>query len=339
MNGKVVTELGTRVHPGRDEVRVDGKAILAEEPVYYAFHKPPKMITSLSDPEGRPCVGDLAREVDERIFPVGRLDWDAEGLLLLTNDGALANRLTHPRYGVPRTYDAKVRGAPSEAVLEALRAGVRLEDGMARPESVERVGRAKKNTWVRVVVAEGRPHLVKRLLEAVGHPVQRLRRVAYGGVHPRAPRAWGAAPPHRRRGPRPRGLRQGGPEVRSGAPEGRPGGQTPGSSGPEGRRGQARRPAGRGEAGRRRVGPAVRWAQAPRRRRPAQAPGQGRFTTLRRLGPWLLVLALAGAAGCHDDLPRSSAIGWPTASSCPSGSAPPGSSGASAPPRPSGSWP
>ncbi len=182
VNGKLVTELGTRVHPGRDEVRVDGKAILAEEPVYYALHKPPKMITSLSDPEGRPCVGDLAREVDERIFPVGRLDWDAEGLLLLTNDGALANRLTHPRYGVPRTYDAKVRGAPSEAVLEALRAGVRLEDGMARPESVERVGRAKKNTWVRVVVAEGRPHLVKRLLEAVGHPVQRLRRVAYGGV-------------------------------------------------------------------------------------------------------------------------------------------------------------
>lgn len=182
VNGEVVTELGTRVDPGRDVVRVDDKAVLAEMPVYYAFHKPPKMITSLKDPEGRPCVGDAVKAVDARVFPVGRLDWDAEGLLLLTNDGALANRLTHPRYGVRRTYDAKVRGTPSEAVVAALAVGVRLEDGLARPESVDVVGRAKKNTWVRVTVTEGRPHLVKRLLAAVGHPVQRLRRIAYGGV-------------------------------------------------------------------------------------------------------------------------------------------------------------
>jgi len=182
VNGVRVTELGSRVDPDRDEIRVDGRAVISETPVYYALHKPPSVVTTMSDPEGRPSVGDLAKEIDERVVPVGRLDWDAEGLLLLTNDGALVHRLTHPRFGVRRTYDAKVRGVPDDAVLETLRAGVRLEDGMVRPVSVERSGKAKRNTWIRVVVAEGRPHLVKRLFKAVGHPVQRLRRVAYGPV-------------------------------------------------------------------------------------------------------------------------------------------------------------
>lgn len=181
VNGKKVRVLGTKVGP-KDEVRVDGRRILQEEPAWYVLHKPPEMVTTLSDPEGRPCVGDVTREIPERVFPVGRLDWDAEGVLLLTNDGELANRLTHPRYEVPRVYDAKVRGEPDEATLERLRAGVRLEDGHARPRSVEVVGHARRNTWLRLTVTEGRPHLVKRLCAAVGHPVQRLRRVEYAGI-------------------------------------------------------------------------------------------------------------------------------------------------------------
>ncbi|RMG11593.1 MAG: rRNA pseudouridine synthase [Deltaproteobacteria bacterium] len=181
VNGRIVTELGTRVHP-RAEVRVDGRPILEEERVYLLFYKPPQMITSLADPAGRPCVGDVVRGLPARVFPVGRLDWDAEGLLLLTNDGELAHRLMHPRFGVSRVYDAKVKGNPSEATLARMVRGVRLSDGMARPLRVERVGRARTNTWIRIEVAEGRPHLVKRLCEAVGHPVQRLRRIEYAGI-------------------------------------------------------------------------------------------------------------------------------------------------------------
>jgi 23S rRNA pseudouridine2605 synthase len=182
VDGKTVTEPGTRVDPARHTVAVDGRPIEREGKVYLLLHKPPGMVTTLSDPEGRPTVGDLVKNVPERVFPVGRLDYDAEGVLLLTNDGELANRLTHPRFGVRRTYDAKVRGVPVEATLDRLRAGIRLEDGHAKPLSVEVAGRATRNTWVRLAVAEGRPHLVKRLFEAVGHPVQRLRRVDYAGL-------------------------------------------------------------------------------------------------------------------------------------------------------------
>ncbi|MFW5879130.1 MAG: pseudouridine synthase [Myxococcota bacterium] len=182
VDGRVVTELGSRVDPERDRIEVDGRLLSLQELVYYVLNKPPGVVTTLDDPEGRPSVGALLREIPERVYPVGRLDYDAEGVLIVTNDGELANRLMHPRYGVRRTYDAKVRGIPSEATLDKLREGVKLEDGVARPLSVELVGRAKRNTWVRLEVTEGRPHLIKRLLEAVGHPVQRLRRVEYAGI-------------------------------------------------------------------------------------------------------------------------------------------------------------
>ena len=136
----------------------------------------------MSDPEGRQTVANYLRGVTERVYPVGRLDYDAEGALILTNDGELAHRLMHPRFGARRTYLAKVKGEPTDAVLERLRAGVRLEDGMATPLEAERVQRADRNTWIRLVVNEGRPHLVKRLCEAVGHPVVRLYRASYAGV-------------------------------------------------------------------------------------------------------------------------------------------------------------
>lgn len=181
VNGEVVRTLGTRVSV-EDVVQVEGRTLARESHVYFLLNKPAGVVTTLSDPEGRRCVGDLTREIPERVFPVGRLDYDAEGLIILTNDGDLANQLTHPRYEVERTYDAKVKGVPSEETIEQLRAGLRLGDGMARPRSVTKVGKARVNTWYRIVVTEGRPHLIKRLWDAVGHPVQRLRRVAFGGL-------------------------------------------------------------------------------------------------------------------------------------------------------------
>lgn len=183
INGKRVTELGTKVDAAQDEIRVDG-ALVADiaDRVYYVLFKPSGCVTTLSDPEGRQTVAHYLRRVTERVYPVGRLDYDAEGALILTNDGELAHRLMHPKFGAKRTYLAKVKGEPNAAVLERLRAGVRLEDGMAKPLEAEKVHRADKNTWIRLVVNEGRPHLVKRLCEAVGHPVVRLFRASYAGV-------------------------------------------------------------------------------------------------------------------------------------------------------------
>ena len=143
---------------------------------------PPGCVTTLSDPQGRPTVAQYLAGVKERLFPVGRLDWDAEGALLLTDDGETANKLMHPRFQVERTYLAKVKGDVSDATLERLRGGVRLEDGPATPKVAERYDRAEKNTWLKLVLTEGRQHLVKRLCAAVGHPVVRLFRPAHAGI-------------------------------------------------------------------------------------------------------------------------------------------------------------
>jgi 23S rRNA pseudouridine2605 synthase len=183
VNSQVVTTLGTKVEPGRDLVTVDGKLVEAEAArAHYLFYKPPGVVTTLSDPQGRPSISSFTQPLKLRLFPVGRLDYDAEGALLLTDDGQLAYELTHPRFQVPRTYLAKVKGAPDEATLERLRGGVRLEDGFAKPTSVEIFEKAEKNTWLKIVVTEGRQHLVKRLCAAIGHPVVRLFRPHYAGL-------------------------------------------------------------------------------------------------------------------------------------------------------------
>ena len=183
INGKVVRELGTRADASRDVIRVEDKVIAEPEAlVHFVLYKPERVVTTLEDPEGRTSVGDLVRRARVKVYPVGRLDYDAEGALLLTNDGALAHKLTHPRWGVRRTYLAKVKGVPAEAALERMRTGVRLEDGEARAIEATFEKQTPKNAWIRLVVAEGRHHLVKRLCEAVGHPVVRLFRSDYGGV-------------------------------------------------------------------------------------------------------------------------------------------------------------
>jgi 23S rRNA pseudouridine2605 synthase len=182
VNGARVTELGSKVEP-HDAVAVDGKNVtVAAERAWFLLHKPAGVVTTLTDPQGRPTVKDLLESAGRRVFPVGRLDYDAEGALLFTDDGETANRLLHPRYQVPRTYLVKVKGDPSDATLEKLRGGVRLEDGPATPQKAERFERAEANTWLVLVVTEGRPHFVKRLCAAVGHPVVRLYRPAQAGI-------------------------------------------------------------------------------------------------------------------------------------------------------------
>ncbi len=183
VNAIRVTEPGTKVDPGRDLVTVDGKLVSArQEERYYLLYKPPGCVTTLSDPEGRPTAASYLERVKERVFPVGRLDYDAEGAVLFTTDGELANRLAHPRYGHERIYLVKVKGEPSPEQLAKMLAGVRLEDGPARALEADIHERAEKNVWVRVAVGEGRFHLVKRLFEAVGLQVLRLFRPEVGGI-------------------------------------------------------------------------------------------------------------------------------------------------------------
>jgi len=183
VNERVVTELGTRVDPDRDLVTVDGKLVSPPQArSYYLLYKPPGCVTTASDPEGRPTALQYLAGVRARVFPVGRLDYDAEGAVLFTDDGELANRLAHPRYGHQRVYLVKVRGEPDERALKRMAAGVRLEDGPAHALEVGIHERAERNVWIRVMVGEGRYHLVKRLCEAVGLAVQRLFRPEFGGV-------------------------------------------------------------------------------------------------------------------------------------------------------------
>ena len=183
VNGKVVRELGSKADLDQDLIQVDGRTIReTQDKVYYVLYKPAGCVTTLSDPENRPTIKAYLEKIPERVYPVGRLDYDVEGALIVTNDGDLAFSMMHPRFGVRRTYLAKVHGVPAAEQLERLRRGVRLEDGRARALEADLHSRTPKNTWVRVVVAEGRQHLVKRLMEAVGAPVQKLHRADYGGI-------------------------------------------------------------------------------------------------------------------------------------------------------------
>lgn len=188
VNGAVVTELGAKADADSDTIEVDGKVIRRPRAwTYIILNKPGGVVTTASDEFDRKTVFDVLKGVDTRLFPVGRLDLDAEGLLLLTNDGELAAGLTHPAGEVPKTYRAKVKGIPNEAALDRLRAGVDLEDGAARADFVHRVESggpktSRDNAWIELTVTEGRNHLVKRLLEAIGHPVIRLRRVAFANL-------------------------------------------------------------------------------------------------------------------------------------------------------------
>jgi len=183
VNGKVIDTLGSRADPSKDHIKVDGKRVTGlESKVTLLLNKPRNYLSTVEDPGERPTVVDLCRAVRQRIYPVGRLDFDAEGLLILTNDGELANILTHPRFEIPRIYLAKVIGVPEEKDLDRLKKGVRLEDGRAKVVSCLVISEKEKHSWVRVVVTEGRNHLVKRIFAAIGHPVLKLKRVGFGPI-------------------------------------------------------------------------------------------------------------------------------------------------------------
>ncbi|CAM3569957.1 pseudouridine synthase [Marinicrinis lubricantis] len=182
VNDEIVTELGTKVDPTTDEITVDGKPIRKEENVYLLFHKPKGVISSVKDPEGRKVVTDFLKDVKQRVFPVGRLDYDTEGLLLLTNDGEFANLLTHPKHEIPKTYFATVKGVPHGDLLEKLRNGVKLDDGITAPAEVEYhdVDPEKNISVISVTIHEGRNRQVRRMFEAIHTPVEKLRRVQFG---------------------------------------------------------------------------------------------------------------------------------------------------------------
>ena len=180
VNGAVVTRLGERADLERDDVRVDGQRLRPAKPLYLALHKPTAVMTTLDDPEGRKTVLDLLPRDLPRVFPVGRLDFQTSGLLLLTNDGELAARLLHPRARIPRTYRVKVDGHPDARALGRLRKGVRLEDGVTAPAQVDVEETRSGKTWLRITIREGKHREVRRMCEAVGHLVDKLSRVRFG---------------------------------------------------------------------------------------------------------------------------------------------------------------
>ncbi|MBP8645399.1 MAG: rRNA pseudouridine synthase [Syntrophobacteraceae bacterium] len=181
VNGCIVRELGTRVHPEIDRIRVDDAPVATEpKKVVLLFNKPTKCVTTVRDPQGRKTVMDYIPPMGIRLFPVGRLDYDAEGLLLLTNDGFLAHRLQHPRHGVSKIYEVKVRGIPDSEALKRLRSGVSLPRGTTAPAQVWVLRQTTGSSWLKIVLHQGWYRQIKQMGEAVGHPVLKIRRVAYG---------------------------------------------------------------------------------------------------------------------------------------------------------------
>lgn len=177
VNGEKVTELGRRVDPDFDVIEVNGSQIHAENKRYFLFYKPKGVITSMSDPKGRPVVADFFREVKERVYPVGRLDYDTEGLLLLTNDGEMAHGLTHPRHEVNKVYQARVKGIPKQRDLQRLMSGVKLSDGWTAPAKARMIKAFKGESLIELSLHEGRNRQVRRMCDAVGHPVIHLKRI------------------------------------------------------------------------------------------------------------------------------------------------------------------
>jgi 23S rRNA pseudouridine2605 synthase len=183
VNGEVITALGTKVDLSKEHVAVDGHVIQREEKkYYYAFHKPRNVLVARSDPRKRPLIYDYLKQVRCLVHPVGRLDFDSEGLLLLTNDGPIIHRLTHPSSQTPKVYHVKVKGDVDHKRREDLLAGVVLDDGLAAARAVRVLKKNPHNTWLEIILTEGRNRQVRRMCEAIGNPALRLKRVAIGKI-------------------------------------------------------------------------------------------------------------------------------------------------------------
>ena len=183
VNGTRIVEPGTKADPEQDDIRVDGCLIsIAYSKIYLLLNKPRGYVTTLDDPEQRPIVTHLLSGIQERVFPVGRLDYDSEGLLLMTNDGEFAQRLQHPRYQVTKTYRVKVEGHLSNRDMRTLSEGISLEDGLFRPLKAALESKSAKSCWITLTLAEGRNRVIRRAFEVLGHPVVRLIRVALSDI-------------------------------------------------------------------------------------------------------------------------------------------------------------
>ncbi len=183
VNGRVIDTLGAKADPAQDHIKVDGKLINPVQPhVYLMLNKPAGYVTTLSDPQGRPTVLDLLKGIRTRVYPVGRLDYHTEGLLLLTNDGDFAHLITHPRHEIPKTYRAKIKGVLDDRRIGELERGVFLEDGKTAPAKVRKVRKEEANSWVEITIQEGRKRQVRRMFDRVGHSVIKLRRIRTGSL-------------------------------------------------------------------------------------------------------------------------------------------------------------
>jgi 23S rRNA pseudouridine2605 synthase len=182
VNGKKVFELGAKVDPKNDRITVNGKPLRSSgQKVYLMFHKPKNIVTTLEDPEGRPTIGDFVRRMPVRVFPVGRLDWDTEGLILLTNDGDFSQRVTHPSHDVTKTYLVKVSGQPTQEQLGKLLRGVSIVGGKVSAKSVERMRKgAGLYDWIKIVITEGKNRQIRQMFEKIGFDVMKLQRIAIG---------------------------------------------------------------------------------------------------------------------------------------------------------------
>ncbi|MGE5173083.1 MAG: pseudouridine synthase [Betaproteobacteria bacterium] len=183
VNGRVVTELGTKADALKDHIKVDGKLINPKQPLtYIMLNKPAGYVTTMSDPEGRPTVHDLLKGVKIRVYPVGRLDYNTEGLLLMTNDGSFAHLITHPRHELPKTYLVKVKGVIEEGKLGELEKGVYLDDGKTAPAKIKKIRKEEANSWLEITIHEGKKRQVRRMFDRVGHSVIKLKRVRTGSL-------------------------------------------------------------------------------------------------------------------------------------------------------------
>lgn len=181
ING-VIAKLGDKADPDKDHIKLDGKLLKAKpsELVYIILNKPKKVMCTTSDPEGRQTILDLIKGIKNRVWPVGRLDYHSEGLVLLTNDGELSLRLTHPKYKIEKVYEVKVKDLPDEKKIEKLKKGIWLEDGKTAPCEITFIKKTRENSWFRVVLKEGKKRQIRRMFHAIGHDVMKLKRVSIG---------------------------------------------------------------------------------------------------------------------------------------------------------------
>ncbi len=182
VNDKIITEMGFKVNPDKDSITFDGKKIDRESKIYILLNKPEGYVTTLSDPQGRPIVSDLIPGIQKRLFPVGRLDINTEGALIMTNDGVLGNFVLHPRYKVYKTYVATVKNTPNISNLKKLSTGIMIDDHKTSPARLKVLKTLKKISEVEIIIHEGKKRQVRKMFQAIGHPVIKLKRTAYGNL-------------------------------------------------------------------------------------------------------------------------------------------------------------